>query len=260
MVHESALKIDRLMASAWPSVVTEEHDGWRFRYSRGVTRRANSVLALGSPNDLHTTVDRAERFYRSHGAPPVFLASDAAVPRSVIRSVEELGYEARSSTWMLTGRADVVSASLTPAAGWTIDARSEPTDDWFATYWGVESGRHGDGADHIMRNTLLRPEAPAVFVTAYDAEGTAAAVGQVVIDDGWGCLQCLATAPAGRRKGAATAVFKSLAERTMAAGGTEVFAAVVEDNEPSLGLCHRAGLQRSHRYRYLVPTEDRAVR
>jgi hypothetical protein len=39
-------QIEALAANAIPAAIVQELDGWRLRFNYGVTRRANSVLAI----------------------------------------------------------------------------------------------------------------------------------------------------------------------------------------------------------------------
>ncbi len=66
--------IEALAAAAWPAALTRPLDGWSLRFNDGVTRRANSVLALtgGQTIPLDDKLDRVEQFYRSRRVPPCF--------------------------------------------------------------------------------------------------------------------------------------------------------------------------------------------
>lgn len=246
--------IDLTMADAWPPVESEVHSGWRLRFSSGVTRRANSVLAIGAQPDIEAVVGAAEAFYRERAAKPTFLVSDASTPPLVPVVLAARGYQSTDSTWMLTGSAAAVERALALDGRWEVEVADEPTESWLATYRTVQGVSDDNTCDHVMANHLLRPSAPARYVAVREATGAAetVAVGQVVVGGGWGCLQCLATAPAGRRKGAATQVFRALATAAQEAGAPRVFAAVAGGNVASLTLCRRAGMRPSHRYRYFA--------
>jgi GNAT superfamily N-acetyltransferase len=253
--------VDRVMASAWPAVDSAERSGWWYRYASGVTRRANSVLAIGMPADLDSAIDGAEVFYRSRATRPAFLVSDASTPPDVPAALAARGYRATDPTWMLTGPAAAVAATFPSNSRWRVDVSDQPATDWLDTYRTVQSIDDDPGWDRVVRNHLLRPALPARFATVYDVEGDAAAlaVGEVVLADEWGCLQCLGTAPNGRRRGAATEVFRTLAAVALEAQVSKVFAAVAADNRTSLALCRRAGLRPSHRYRYYVPRDSASL-
>ncbi|MGI9616098.1 MAG: GNAT family N-acetyltransferase [Acidimicrobiales bacterium] len=247
-------EIDRAMADAWPPIESEVHSGWRLRFSGGVTRRANSVLTIGAQPDVEAVVDAAEAFYEERSATPTFLVSDASTPPLVPLSLAARGYRGADSTWMLVGTAAAVEQAFEPDDRWVVDVAGEPSESWLATYRTVQGVGDDPAWEQIVTDHLLRPSFPARFVTVREAPGAgeAVAVGQVVVGGGWGCLQCLATAPSGRRRGAATQAFRALATASHEAGAANVFAAVAGGNVASLRLCRLAGMRPSHRYRYFA--------
>lgn len=243
------------MAAAWPPAEVQEFAGWQFRHTMGITRRANSVLAASAPDDISGAVDAAEDFYRQRNLPTVFLVSEASTPVSVRQVLEDRGYVESATTWMLWSPTAEILDSLPTQDRLSVQVSAAPTDDWFDLYWKVESLRHGPHAADLMRRTLLNPKWPAVYVAAGDLEDMVS-VGQVVIQNDWGCAQCLATAPAGRRRGAATQVIRRLAIEAGAGGASKIFVAVMASNTASLGLCERASMRRSHRYSYYAHEVD----
>ncbi|MGH9113708.1 MAG: hypothetical protein ACRDZN_15630 [Acidimicrobiales bacterium] len=66
--------VDELMANAWPPQVVESVGSWRYRWASGVTRRANSVLAIGEAGDVDELIARARAVLQVPGCP-------CAVPR-----------------------------------------------------------------------------------------------------------------------------------------------------------------------------------
>lgn len=260
-------ELDIAMAAAWPPAVVESHGDWLFRYTSGVTRRANSVLTLGQPADIDAAIAAAEQFYERHDAPPVFMATEASTPTVVIDALAERGYVATAPTWLLASTpADITAANTRRATSspatktaaqanerWTTVVTTEPTDSWFETYWAVDPTRgvHKSVApEQVLREVLLGTTS-AVFVELID-DGRSASVGQVVIGDTWACAQCLATAPFARRSGAGTQVMRQLALQAEHRQIPGFFAAVMASNEASLGLCERLSLRRSHQYSYYV--------
>ena len=241
--------IDRLMSSAWPAAVAERHGPWLFRFTDGVTRRANSVRVVGEPDDLDGAIAAAEAFYRSRGAQSVFLVSEASAPASVVDALSGRGYRPSATTWMLHATAAGVATADEPDARREIDATREVTERWLDVYRSVEADPRSAADRSIVRDVLLDPAAPARFVTLAERRAVVA-VGQVVIDEGWGCLQCLATLPSSRRRGAGRRVVRRLAREAAAAGADALFAAVMADNDASLGLMEGLGFERLHRYRY----------
>lgn len=71
---------DLLVHEAWPAYEQRSHDGWILRHAGGATKRANSVLPLGSPADLAGAIAEAEGFYAERGSPCVFSIGPGATP------------------------------------------------------------------------------------------------------------------------------------------------------------------------------------
>ncbi len=246
---EPLAELDAAMATAWPPAVSTAIEGWLFRFTSGVTQRANSVLACGTPQNLAGTVDEAERFYLSRNLQPRFLVSEASSPAALPEFLVGRGYSPSNATWLLLANVVDVLALLSETDEGSTSVAAELTNEWFDAYWEVESERKGAMAASILRNVLLRPEAPTKFVVAKKAQRVQS-VGQIVVDRGLACAQCLATLGWARRQGSANAVLRRLAIEAEIADATKIFAAVEETNEASLGLFDRAGFERSHQYRY----------
>lgn len=241
-------ELDRVMALAWPPAVAEHVGPWTLRYTAGVTRRANSVFAVGEPADLSGAIAAAERFASQRSVPPVFLVSDASTPPSVTDELVSCGFVEEALTW-------IVQRDVTPPGllehDWDVRTADCVSDGWFDTYDSIEGARRGASAAATMRDVLLKPAWPTRFVTVGDRRSILG-VGQVVVVGEHACLQCLATTPTARRSGVATVVVESLIVEAASLGARTVFAAVMAENEASSRLFARRGFERSHAYRYLV--------
>ncbi len=254
---ETLPELDALIASAWPPEVVEHFDGWMFRYTSGITRRANSVLALNEPADVPAAIVAAEAFYERYGLPATFMFSAASSPGALKALVVDRGYVSTSTTCVLSARAEDARKALAAEYPGRFVTSDEPRDDWFDTYWAVDPGnRFNATAAPIIRDVLLRPVSRAVFVSAF-RDDAVESVGQVVIGGGWGCIQCLATPASARRRGAGSAVVRKLVIEAQLAGADRIFAAVVASNHASLRLFERAGFELSHQYSYYVPGAGR---
>jgi N-acetylglutamate synthase len=245
--------LDQLLADAWPADVTVVRDGWRFRWTSGVTRRANSALPVDGGGDVAALVAFAEDFYRSRRASPLFLVSDASAPDGLVELLVAHSYRAEAETLVATASAASVAALAAGDEAWGIEVSPTPSDGWFDAYWSVESGRGGSISDaRLTRQVLLAPSTPSAFVAA-TVHGEMAGVGQVVVAGDWASVQCMATRPEHRRQGAAGAVLGSLAREALQAGATELGLAVMVDNVGARRLYEALGFEESHRYRYFVP-------
>lgn len=205
------------------------------------------MLVDGEPEDLDVAVDRVERFYAEAGQPSIFLVSTASTPPVVRDHLVSRGYESSADTWVLSR---TVPAEQAEPSEWNVVVSPEPDAKWFDAYWEFDGGGRSMADAHTLREVLLRPAAPAAFVAVEEPTGTVVAVGQVVVADSWGCIQCLATRPEVRRRGAGRAAVNALIDEAVRLGATGLVAAVMADNDASLGLFQQLGFERSHQYSY----------
>jgi GNAT superfamily N-acetyltransferase len=244
--------IDELMANAWPPAVVEHRGGWRYRWTHGVTRRANSAL-VRADKTMEGHVDRAEAFYRARAAPTLIQVSTASAPAGLAPLLERRGYLPEARTLVLhapTGdvlRHQGSSVDRTPLE---VALAATADDGWFDAYWAVESTRgrgHGDAV--VCRNVLLATPLSTCFVSVH-SENAVVGVGQLVVEQGWGGVQCMATQPSHRRRGIAAAALRALAREAHHMGAQHLYLGVVAANVGARHLYEAAGFQRSHEYRY----------
>lgn len=244
--------LDELLANAWPPQLLRLDRGWHLRWSSGVTRRANSALAVGGEEALEEHIDVAEAFYLGHRSTPMFQVSTASAPTSLAERLVARGYGGRDRTIVAqSATAEVLAA--TDGGPWANTATARVTDAWFETYWAVKSppGRLGREAD-VCRGALLHPSPPSLYVAVSQA-GALCGVGQIVIEHGWAGVQCMATSETARRRGVATAVLHHLAGAAAAGGVEHMYLAVMADNAGARRLYDAVGFVASHEYSFFTP-------
>ena len=156
------------------------------------------------------------------------------------------GYRPTAATRVLVAVAPLVVSNPTQ---WSVDAATSADDEWIGVYR-APSQQPGAAADAVVRDVLLRPAEPTSFVSLRETDGTLASVGQLVVVDGWGCIQCLATTPGARRMGAGRAAVLALMAEGRRLGAQGFVAAVAAENAASLGLFTQLGFAGSHTYAY----------
>lgn len=243
--------LDELLTNAWRPMVVETLGGWRYRWANGVTRRANSALALDADAALSDLVERAEAFYAERGAPTMIQVSTASAPRDLVALLGARGYRPTARTLVQSATSRLVIDGTTP--GVDVELTDAATDDWLDTYWSVESTRGCSRDDDIAvcREFLLNPGLPTAFAAAHH-EDEVIGVGQIVFERGWGGVQCMATAVAHRRRGVASAVLHALAEEAHRRGVTQMYLAVMAGNDGAEALYERAGFRPAHEYTYFT--------
>lgn len=248
-------QLDELLANAWRPIVVETFGGWRYRWANGVTRRANSALALDSDAAISDLIDRAEAFYGERAAPTMIQVSTASALHDLVAHLDARGYRPTARTLVQTAVTRHVIEGTAPTV--EVELTDAPTDDWFGVYWSVESTR-GRSLDDVAvcRESLLSPGLPTAFA-AVRAGDEVMGVGQIVFERGWGGVQCMATSPAHRRLGVASAVLRALAEQAQRRDVTQLYLAVMAGNDGAEALYERAGFRTAHEYSYFTDQPTR---
>lgn len=253
-VPDDLFLLDQLGADAWPPALTEQLGSWRLRWAWGLTRRANSALALGSPDrPLEAAVQRVEAFYARHSAPVRFQLGSGSAPTGLRSLLERRGYQRDAPTSLMVARAAEVAR---PAVdGWQVTLSPTLTDDWFATYRSSASKHQAGPADPTAaeryRATFLRPDVPTVFAAAFRND-VPAAVGQALAQPPWAGIQCMATLADWRGRGAARAVLGAIAAWAQSQALPNLYLAVMEGNHPARHLYEWAGFREAGWYAYWV--------
>lgn len=223
------------MARDWPALEAVERSGWRLGYSHGVTKRANSAVALGADADP----DEPGRFYRGQGLRPVVQVwpgqegIDARLAERGYRVVEPSLVLVRDLVHRPEPSAEVV-VDRVPPRGWTQAA--------------------GDGRqtreDAVEARIRARGGMVHAVHSAGRARGCAALTGDLV------GVYAMATRPDSRRRGYASRVLESLLAWAHDRGARRAYLLVVADNTAARTLYERAGFTEAGRYHYRVAGAD----
>jgi N-acetylglutamate synthase len=200
---------------------------------------------------MEELVSFGEEFYRSRGGPSRFRVSDASAPSGLADYLGLRGYDAHDRTLVMTAGAPQLFAATSPG-NWEVEISSEVTARWFACYWQADSPQPPDSEEgRIHQQQLLVPPTASSFVLL-EREQDVIAVGQIVFAEGWGGLQCIATAASHRRRGAAVAVLHHLASVALDAEVSALYLVVLAGNSPALNLYARLGFEVDHEYTYFT--------
>jgi ribosomal protein S18 acetylase RimI-like enzyme len=244
-MEEIAL-IEELAANAVPAAVSQEIDGWRLRFSSGVTRRANSVYAArhGGLPGLDEKIAAAEAFYRRRGLVCRFQLCPASRPTELDATLGARGYSTTTPTFVQTGP---LSSMLKLAVG--MGQVSEQFDEsWLAAY--IEGEGETDQRKIGARRAMLQRVGPPAGFAATAVEGRLAAVAFGVVERGWLGIFSVATSPPFRGRGLAAATLGELATWAEGRGATRAYLQVLSTNAPALRLYEKLGFATSYQYWY----------
>jgi ribosomal protein S18 acetylase RimI-like enzyme len=228
------VNFDLLVHEAWPAYEVRAYEGWLLRHSGGVTKRANSVLALERPADLDRAIRAAEDFYRERGQRCVFSVGPGTM-QGLDDELEHRGYEVVDPTLIMSG-----TPKGEPAPEVRIQER--PWPGWLETWWAVD-GRYADG---IAAAERICTGVPAWYA-AYEEDGRAVAVGRAVPQGVTLGIYCMATLPEARRRGLARTVLRALVAH---AGGGPAYLVVTSRNAGAQALYRGEGFTAVGRYHY----------
>lgn len=244
--------IETLAMNAWPAEEVEMLDGWRLRFSWGVTRRANSVWPnrTRGQHPLNEKLDAVEAFYAARNLPARYQICPAQIPADLDQMLAARGYVEDASTQVQTATADRVLANIAQTnmpADWTIDVPETFGATWFATY--REAEQFGITAAEVRQAILRRIALPAGFALL-QIGNEPVALGLGVLEAGHLGIFSMATRPDFRRRGAATAILGALVQWAQARGATQVYLQVMDSNRPAQRLYAGLGFKTLYRYHY----------
>jgi len=198
-----AWRIEATCFNAFPSLKQAILDGWLLRFSKGVSRRANSA------NPLHAdcaapdaVIEPVERLYHGQKQPAIFR-----VPWFLAGIDEPLaarGYRSEGETCVIYGAMDAVAAAADPG----VELSANPRAEWLAAMAALQ--RHTETHRRVYRRIVGAVAVPAAFA-GLRIDGHLAALAYGTVGDGLLCYESVITDPGRRRQGLAWRVIASLA-------------------------------------------------
>jgi ribosomal protein S18 acetylase RimI-like enzyme len=242
-------QLEELAADAWPAAIVEHLDGWRLRYTSGVTRRANSVWPNASDGGvpLSEKLAAVEAFYDRWGLPARYQICPAAQPRELDAVLTERGYSLDAITCVQTATVASMWARADGNEGGAVRIADRLEEPWFAAHCDAEQVSERDGA---VRRGILQRIAGRQAYALLSCDREPAALGLGVLEGGWLGVFCMATLPVFRRRGMATAVLRRLAEWGKEQGATAAYLQVMEENAAACALYARLGFKTLYQYYY----------
>ncbi|MFZ0543922.1 MAG: GNAT family N-acetyltransferase [Candidatus Promineifilaceae bacterium] len=241
--------LEELAANAWTAEVVQLVDGWRFRYTPGVSsRRVNSVW----PNNIgrYLTVEEklalVEAFYARRRLPARFQISPAAQPTNLDDILAERGYGIDAPTFVQTVPIRSILQQL-PANQETVTFQTTLPGDWFD--FQVAQYQLNEAQIAARKAAFWRIGPQSVFALV-KIDGETAGIGLGILERGWLGVFNMLTHPDMRRLGIATAVLHALAGWGQAHGANWAYLQVMEDNPQARSLYGRAGFVAKYQYYY----------
>lgn len=239
--------LDETMSRGWRALREQPVDGWVSRFSHGVTKRANSILPLSEPSDVHDALVEAESLYAARGLPTVFQISDDSLPRNLDEVLATRGYREESPTLVQFLALD---DSVAPDGHdeHSLLFSNQPSPEWLEAFWQVE-GPHDPTHQAISRQILTNTE--SIYASLVH-ENTVVAVARLALVGGLGGIYCVATREGFRSRGYARALIHSLIREAAERKLSGLWLQVVASNHVACRLYSSLGFETVSQYHYRV--------
>ena len=241
---ELAWRVEAVCFNAFPSLKQAILQGWLLRFSKGISRRANSANALGpdyAPPEA--VIGQIEAIYQRQSQPTIFR-----VPSFLARINEPLmarGYRSEGETCVLYGEMDAVAAA--PAG--SVEMTVEPSTEWLSAMAVFQ--QHSEPQREVYRRIVKTIAVPAAFA-GLRIDGRLAALAYGAVSDELLVYESVITDPARRRQGLAWHVIAAIAAWGRDQRARGVCLQVEVANAPARALYDRFGLETElYRYHYL---------
>ncbi len=245
--HPVPLAVEAASLAAWPALEEEWLDGWLLRYTRGFTKRANSVVPLrAGPSDIEEAVTDCEGRYRVRGLTPIFRLTDLADHHDLERHLETRGYRRADPTRVMAmALPSAIARKGDPEATVALERAA-----WLSHYDCITST---PASTRALHGALLQGIRSAhTYRVRIAPDRTPVSCGFAVCDGALLGLFDIATVASARRAGHARAVVQSLLAWGTQQGAAYAYLQVVESNAIAIALYEQFGFTPLYRYWYRI--------
>ena len=236
-------RIEEASLNAWPALQQVLFDGWILRFSRGYTKRANSVNPLFASNmDADAKVDACEELYAERGLPTVFRLTPFSCPSELERILEARGY----------GLVDPTSVQYLDLRDWDspsplTEPAGERLEDWMEVFCRLKGSPIGESQTH---KEMLAAIPGNRFLASLADAGQVVACGLGVLENDCFGLFDLITDPHHRNRGHGTELVSGLLRWARDHGGRHAYLQVMHTNKPARHLYGKLGFRELYAYWY----------
>jgi RimJ/RimL family protein N-acetyltransferase len=245
--------IEELSLNAWPAQQTLLYDGWVLRFSGGYTRRANSVNPLyPSSLALEAKIQVCEAHYRQQNLPVIFKMTPGSQPSDLDARLDALGYSHEASTSVQTlapAQLTGFAAPASPPPGAHLVLESALSEDWMNAFTRMSASQL---AQLVRHRAILQAIQPETCYAALQIDGSTAACGLAVCQNGWVGFYDILVESSLRRQGYGEFVMRALLSWASERTARSAYLQVMHNNLPALRLYAKLGFREAYSYWYRV--------
>lgn len=250
-IEKEMQQLEELTLNALPALQTMYVDGWVLRFSKGCTKRANSVIPLYRLDEktIEDHIKLCEAIYRKQNLPTTFKVFDMKSMQHLEACLIERGYKEVGEVSVQVAPLKQVHHSLSNDV--YLTSCRELTDDWlryFALFNDLPANER-----HVFQQMLHSIVPKTNYVLMKDKENDSViACGLAVLQNDYVGLYDIVTNPSYRQKGYGKMLVSSLLHWGLEHGAKHAYLQVLTDNEPALALYEQLGFQESYTYSFRV--------
>lgn len=239
-------RMEERSMNAWPSLQTDLYDGWVLRFSKGYTRRANSISPIyPSTLDIEEKIMFCEQSYASMKLPVVYKLTSDSYSADLDRILEQKGYKKLSETAV---RIADISEGLNLTGPHEVAAEQDFSEEWTNTLIAC-AGMSDSQRIEVMRRMLSNIIRDKICVRI-NLEGKPVACGYGVIEDGYMGIFDIVVNPLYRGNGYGRAIVQGLLREALKKDIHKAYLQVVVGNTVAESLYDSLGFHEIYRYWY----------
>lgn len=229
---------------SWPALEEVRDGGWLARFSRGYSRRSNSIQSMDPADDANadSRLDALRALYAEHGLPAYFRITPLAGPNT-LAALDRQGWIEDDRNFVM---AMPLRKSMRPVGATTQSF--EHTDPQWARVQTALAGTE-DKRDALAA-TLALITAPARSFLAYDTDLKPVAAALVVNADGLAFMLNVVVNEDMRGLGYGRAIMHAGLNWAAQTGATAAALQVQADNAVALALYTKLGFTEQYTYQY----------
>ncbi len=237
-------RVEEASLNAWPAFQQSLYDGWVLRFSRGFTKRANSIVPLyPAQQSPLEKVRYCENLYARERLKTIFRLTTVIDSDPLDAMLARRDYQRVDPTCVLARELTATRFPTTP------HFREISRDRWLDAY--AQATDMPDAGRRLHATLLAGICTPHVF-GAIIAHGTPVAWGLAVIEAELVGLFDIVTHPEARRLGHARALVTSLIDWGQRGGARHAYLQVIESNQPARALYAQLGFENLYDYWYRI--------
>ncbi|AKB82153.1 GCN5-related N-acetyltransferase [Methanosarcina barkeri 3] len=238
--------IEELSMNAWPALQTMLYDGWVLRYSKGYTKRANSINPIyPSTLSINKKIEKCEAQFRSLSIDVVYKLTAYTRPENLDRLLEEKGYERKDETIVKV----IELLDFQEPVMKDVEIRNILTKQWLDAFCQLLKVSE---KNRLILQDMINIIIPEKYLLLLRQNGKVIGCGMGVIEDGFAGIYEITIDPELRRKGYGRQLMLNMLKYAYERGARKAYLQVVAANIPAVRLYENLGFKEAYRYWYRI--------